>query len=281
MGKILATDLDGTLFYPAPVKTIIPKKNTTFLRKWIDEGNKVVLVTSRSRQFVEGLMKEIDRPCDYMACTGAQIFSNNQIIREVTLDNQRLKEVLDKVNENYGPTAYLMTTEEYPCLIKSLKNTGKFLFAFYKLWHKLQHKRAEPFIFDNKLFDNQIKEGKIFKVMIFFGLGMGKKKFTKELNKVFREQYQEMEFSWSRKVNEITPYDCNKGSSLEIYCEKNHIDKDDVIVVGDSGNDISMFTKFHEQSYCMRKAYTSVRKYAKYTIGKVYKLDNVLKGEEK
>lgn len=281
MGKILATDLDGTLFYPSSIKTIVPKKNIMFLRKWIDEGNKVVFVTSRSRQFIETLHQEINRPCDYMACTGAQIFSNGELISEKTLDNKRLEDFLNIVTEKYAPLAYLLTTEEHPCIIKPLKKVHKPFLAFYRLWHKLQHKRGEPFIFDNKLFDNQIKEGKIFKVMIFFGLGMGKKKFTKELNKVFREEYKDMEFSWSRKVNEITPFECNKGSSLEIYCQHNNIDKQDVIVIGDSGNDIAMFTKFHENSYCMRKAYTSVRKYAKHTIGNVYKLDNVLKGEEK
>ena len=61
MAKLLAIDLDGTLFYPKRKRKCICKKNVLFLRKWIDAGNKVVLVTSRSTQFVEKLNDEIKR----------------------------------------------------------------------------------------------------------------------------------------------------------------------------------------------------------------------------
>lgn len=279
MNKILATDLDGTLFYPNKVKTAIPAKNTKFLRKWIDEGNKVVLVTSRSQQFIENLSKEIGRDCDYLACSGAKIISDKKEIRNIALPNKKIIEALKTLDEKYHPIGYFLNTEKYPCIIKSNSNVGRLIMFFYRLWYKFQFKRREPYILDNALFDKEIQEGRVYKVMVFFGLGHGKKKFTKELNKVFREEYSEMEFSWSKKVNEITPLGCNKGDSLEFYCRSLGVDQKDVIVVGDSGNDISMFTKFYENSYCMRKAYTSVRKYAKYTIKRVHKLDNVLKGE--
>ena len=62
MSKLLAVDLDGTLFYPKQVTHRISKKNVAFLRKWIDAGNKVVLVSSRSNDFTNKLDKEIKRP---------------------------------------------------------------------------------------------------------------------------------------------------------------------------------------------------------------------------
>ena len=46
--KILATDLDGTLFYPKDKKEMICKENLTFIRDFIDQGNKLVIVTGRS-----------------------------------------------------------------------------------------------------------------------------------------------------------------------------------------------------------------------------------------
>ena len=58
------------------------------------------------------------------------------------------------------------------------------------------------------------------------------------------------------------------------------INKDDVYVVGDSGNDITMFNKFHEHSYCMKRGHPSARKYAKHIITRVYKLEKlILRGE--
>ena len=65
MAKLLAIDLDGTLFYPKRIRKCICKKNVEFLRKWIDEGNKLVLVTSRSTQFTAKLKDEIQRPVDF------------------------------------------------------------------------------------------------------------------------------------------------------------------------------------------------------------------------
>ena len=66
MAKLLAIDLDGTLFYPKNIRRCICKKNVKFLRRWIDAGNKVVLVTSRSTQFTERLKDEIKRPVDFI-----------------------------------------------------------------------------------------------------------------------------------------------------------------------------------------------------------------------
>ena len=53
MKKILALDLDGTLFYPKGHKRLVSKKNTSFLKRFVEEGNKVVLVTSRTQEFCE------------------------------------------------------------------------------------------------------------------------------------------------------------------------------------------------------------------------------------
>ena len=127
----------------------------------------------------------------------------------------------------------------------------------------------------------EVKEGDVYKVMIFFGLRKNKSKLSKEINKELREKYPEIESSWSLIVNELTPKDCNKGAGLERYCELTNTDPNDLLVVGDSGNDITMFNRFHENSYCMAHAYPSVKKYAKHVITRVYKLDKlVLKGEK-
>lgn len=281
MAKVLATDLDGTLFYPNKIKTAIPKKNVKFLRNWIDAGNRVVLVTSRCKEFMDNLLKEIDRPVDVLCCTGAQIISDGKMVRETSVPNEELENILDDLNAKFKPLAYLMTTENYGCLIRNNRITSRFFMGLYSVWRFFQFKRKEPYVYDNKLFEKELNESKIFKVMVFFGLGRNKKKLTKEMNKIFREKYSNVEFSWTMMINEITPYGCNKGESLEYYCHAMGIDKQDVYVVGDSGNDISMFTRFNENSYCMRKAYTSVRKYAKHTLNHVYDLGKMLlKGEK-
>lgn len=282
MCKLLACDLDGTLFYPKKVNRCISHRNVNFLRKWIDAGNKVVLITSRSAEFVERLKKEIQRPFDVMACTSAQIFHDEELIRDKWMPNGKLETILEKIDKKYKPIGYLLTAKDHPCVVYNTKRRGKAFLLFYKFYYWFQFKYREPAEMDNDLFIDLVRNGHCYKVMTFFGFGKSKGKLSKEINKALRENFPEIESSWSLIVNELTPRGCNKGEGLEYYCQKLGINKDDVYVVGDSGNDIAMFQKFHEHSYCMLHAYPSVKKYAKHTIARVYKLDKlVLKGEKK
>ena len=280
MSKLLACDLDGTLFYPKGKKRCISKKNVKFLQDFIDVGNRVVLVTSRSVEFTDKLKAEIDRDYDVMNCTSSQIFSHGECIRDLAMDKDDLKDVLAYLDNEHHPIAYLMTSENHPCIIKQNARVPKIVFWIYHRYWIAQHCYREPYVMDNDLFESEIENSKIYKLMVFFGLGRSKKKVTRELNKLLREKHPNIESSWTLIVNELTAKDCDKASGLEYYCNHNHIDKKDVIVIGDSGNDISMFNKFHENSYVMSHAYPSVKKYAKYAVSRVFKLRKyVLKGD--
>lgn len=281
MKKVIATDLDGTLFYPKQVKRCIPKKNTKFLRDWIDEGNKLVLVTSRSYQFIKKLQDEIERPIDFIATTSSQIVADGTLIRDEQIDKDALKEVLKYLEAEMHPIAYLATTKNYPLIIRDNKNITGLLSFVYKLWHFFQFKYREDYIIDNKKFDEEIENGHVYKVMVFYGFKKKNNNKAKEINKYLRENYPNIESSWSSIVNELTPVDCNKGAGLEYYAKHLGISPNDIYVVGDSGNDITMFNKFHENSYCMSHAYPGVKKYAKHTVSRIYKLrKDLLKGEK-
>lgn len=279
--KLLATDLDGTLFYPKKIKRCIPKKNVKFLREWIDNGNKLVLITSRGYEFTTKLKDEIERPVDFINCTSSQIYIEDKLVKNTVMNNNSLKEILNYLNENAKPVAYLMTTKNHELVIKQNRPIPKIVLWVYKLWYFFQFAYRENCIIDNKIFDDELENGECYKVMVFYGFGKKKKTISKEINKILREKYPDIESSWTSIVNELTPVDCNKGAGLEFYTNYLNIDKDNVYVVGDSGNDISMFNKFHEHSYCMSHAYPSVKKYAKYTISRIYKLRKlILKGEK-
>ena len=280
MAKLLAIDLDGTLFYPKRIRKCICKKNVLFLRKWIDEGNKVVLVTSRSTQFTEKLKDEIQRPVDFINCCSSQIFANDELIFDKWMPNKELKEILSRIEETYEPIAFLMTSENHPCIIKYSRKVNRIFTLFYRIWWWFQFSYREPFTVDNEMFENELNTAKIYKIMNFIGIRKNKSKISKEINKELREEFPEIESSWTAQVNELTPQGCNKGNGVERYCQLLDINPDDVYVVGDSGNDITMFNKFHEHSYCMKRGHPSARKYAKHVISRVYNLEKfILRGE--
>ncbi len=280
MAKLLAIDLDGTLFYPKRIRKCICKKNVLFLRKWIDAGNKVVLVTSRSTQFTEKLKDEIKRPVDFINCCSSQIFANNEPIFDKWMPRKELKEILRRIEETYEPIAFLMTSENHPCIIKYSRKVNRLFTLFYRIWWWFQFSYREPFTVDNEMFENELETAKIYKIMNFIGIRKNKSKISKEINKELREEFPEIESSWTAQVNELTPQGCNKGNGVERYCQLLDINPDDVYVVGDSGNDITMFNKFHEHSYCMKRGHPSARKYAKHVISRVYNLEKlILRGE--
>ena len=280
MAKLLAIDLDGTLFYPKRIKKCICKKNVLFLRKWIDAGNKVVLVTSRSTQFTAKLKDEIQRPVDFINCCSSQIIADDKMVYDKAMPNKQLKQVLKHIEDTYEPIALLMTSENHPCIIKYSRRVSKIYTFFYRIWWWFQFSYREPFVADNEVFEKELESAKVYKIMTFIGLRKNKAKISKETNKELREEFPEIESSWTAQVNELTPMGCNKGNGVERYCQLVNINPDDVYVVGDSGNDITMFNKFHEHSYCMRRGHPSARKYAKHIISRVYKLDKlILRGE--
>ena len=280
MSKLLAIDLDGTLFYPKRITKCICKKNIIFLRKWIDAGNKLVLVTSRSTQFTAKLKDEIKRPVDFLNCCSSQIIANGELIYDQWMPRDELKGILAKIEKTYEPIALLMTSENHPCIIKYTREVSKVFLNFYRLWWWFQFSYREPYTVDNEMFENELNNAKIYKIMTFIGIRKNKSKISKEINKELREEFPEIESSWTAQVNELTPQGCNKGNGVERYCQLMEINMDDVYVVGDSGNDITMFNKFHEHSYCMRRGHPSARKYAKHIITRVYKLEKlILRGE--
>ena len=280
MSKVLAVDLDGTLFYPKKLTRCISKRNVNFLRRWIDSGNRLVIVTSRSHTFTERLKEEIQRDYDVINCTSSQIFHKGELIYEKNMPNEDISSIFEKIIERYKPKALLMTTKNQPCVIYQPKKISFFMKLMYKIWYLFQFHYREPSVIDNDIFLEELHHGEVFKIMTFFGFGKKKGVLSKEINKELREKYPEIESSWSMIVNELTPKDCNKGAGLERYCRLLNVESKDVLVVGDSGNDISMFNRYYENSYCMSHAYPSVKKYAHHVISRVYKLDKlVLKGE--
>lgn len=280
--KVLACDLDGTLFFPKQRKRFVSKKNTAFLRKFIDSGNRVLLVSSRSEDFIKKVIAEIDRPIDYIAVTGAIISANNELIRYETINNEELKTVLDEITKKYNPLGFSLTTSQFANAVKSTQKISGSLLIFYKIWYKWFFGiYQESFVVSNELTDKEIKQGEVYGARLFFGIKLKKNKINKEINKELRENHPEIEASWIGMVIEISPRDCSKATALEIYAEHQHIAKEDIYVIGDSGNDISMFIKFHENSFVMMHAFPSVKKYAKHEVSRVYKLDKYVFGKEK
>ncbi|MBP5694081.1 MAG: HAD family phosphatase [Bacilli bacterium] len=266
MSKIIATDLDGTLFYPKDKKEMIYKPNLFFLQSFIDNGGKLILISGRSYKYCQKVIKKIDRPTSVISYNGACVFNGEQVIFENVLDNKDAEELINDVGEEYkNPGVFLMTDKG---LFVHLRSKSKLIRQIYIWYYKSQKIYAEDLHVGEDLFYEQLRNGKVHKFMLYFGLGKRNRNRASKLTKILRNMNDNIEANWSGNVVEITPKGCSKNVALKFLLENQGLSEKDLYVVGDSGNDISMFKQFHENSFCMGHSPKTVRKYAKYTIDK-------------
>lgn len=278
MKKIIATDLDGTLFYPKRRVMMISRSNKNFVRKYIDGGGKVIIVSGRNHFFTAKVVERINRPIDVIGCNSAYIYSGGKTIRELFLPSERMKQIIDEINRDFDPRGYLLMSKNHNLVTadrhrKFITNLG------HRVYYFTQGVYREPFINSEYIFNEEINNGEVYKIMIFFGISRKAVKKAKEVNKALRERYPEIEASWVNSFIEITPQGCSKAEGLKFYLKHLNRSHDDLVVVGDSGNDISMFQTF-EHSFCMKHAPQSVQKYAKHKLCHFHDLEKFLTKEK-
>ena len=149
-----------------------------------------------------------------------------------------------------------------------LKFKSKLIRWVYSLYYKSMGVYAEHLIEGEEGYQKELNEGSIFKFMIYFGLGRRNKKRASQVNTILRNTYDNVECNWCGNVIEITAKGANKAKALNLLLEEKGINKDKLYVIGDSGNDISMFKAFPENSFCMGHAPETVKKYARYVVDK-------------
>ena len=135
---------------------------------------------------------------------------------------------------------------------------------------------AEKIASNDYNLEDTLKNTEIYKIMLFVGITKKKINQAREMNKVFRNAYSNLESSWSNEVIEVTLKGSSKGEAVKEYCQLKQISPDEIAVVGDSGNDISMFKEYQDNSFCMSHAPKSIQKYAKFTIDKFEDLSRYL-----
>ena len=266
MEKIIATDLDGTLFYPKDTKEMISKPNLFFLQNFIDNGGKTILISGRSHLYCQKTVKKIGRPCATISYNGACIFDGQKMIYQNTIKNEEAKSIIDEIFKAFHNHGVFLMTEKG--LSIHLVYKSKIIRWCFGLYYKTQGIYAENLLPKESDFEEELKNGHIFKIMIYFGLGKRKQNKAKQANSILRNTYDNVECNWSKNVIEITAKDCSKAKALKTLLENQNDTNKEIYVVGDSGNDISLFKAFPKNSFCMGHAPDAVKKYAKYTIDK-------------
>jgi len=270
-GKVIATDLDGTLFFPKRRIRMLSSRNKKFLRRFIDDGGKVLIVSGRNKYYLNKLQKRLKRKIDVAGCNSAFLIIDGKEIDNKPLDNIKAIEVVNYVMDKFKFAGIFSMSEDYNMITPT---TGfdpihRIGYIFYQ-WAQMVYR--EPCVRDTKKLIEEVKNGKLYKLMIFFGVSNKSKIRCREANRELREKFPDLEFSWCGELIEVTAKGCSKADGIKQYLDYLKIKHDNVMVVGDSGNDISMFKEF-KNSFCMSHAPVHISKYASHIINSVDELE--------
>lgn len=276
MAKLLATDLDGTLFYPKRRIRLISNKVKKFIQRFMDEGNYFTVVSGRNITPANRVYKRLERNGFAVGCNGAYITEGGKVIHSQTINPDDLFALIKYVEENYPIKEFYVMTDRDEFIMRR-----KFKSLFYRfvnfLWYIYQGALRNPYYIDEKKFYDAIKEGHAYKLMIMFGVTKKDIRCSQKANKDLFEKFgDKLECSWSNEFIEISSYGCSKSNKLKFLADYLKINHNDIYVVGDSGNDISMFKAFQEHSFCMSHAPLSVSKHAKHKIRRFEDIEKYL-----
>jgi len=265
MTKLIATDLDGTFFYPKRKIAMVPNRSLKFVRNFIKDGGKVLLVTGRSPFFTIHVEEKVGSNLDVIGMNGAYVLVDGEVHEEHFLD-PIVQNLVNDIQARAKVKGMMLLSKRYPLLIDGPDMTALRKY-FYRFYYWSQGVYAEDYLVSRSLFQNELKGNSVYKLMFYFGLTKRGLNRASEVNKYIRANYGDsLEASWTGGFIEITPKGTSKANGIKKYLQLKGIKEDEIVVVGDSGNDISMFNAFYERSFCMSHASKKVKKYAKHII---------------
>jgi hypothetical protein len=276
MPKLIAIDLDGTLFYPKKRIRLVSKANQAFIKHAIAKGHQIVFVTSRNRKFVEKVLKELAIDIDFICRNGSMVIHQKKVILNQTVAPEAIEKVVSYIQKRHDKYMFSIDTDQESNLVYTSKYVW-YLDALYRFYYLLQGRYREKYRKDNDYFMATLKRKgvNIYRQLIYFGIGKKAGLLALKESKALKKAFPELEIAWIHSLIEVASLGTNKANALHALIKAKGVNPDDVWVIGDSGNDVPMFDAF-KHSYCMAHAHPEVKKHAKHIIERVHHLRDQL-----
>lgn len=280
MIKLLATDLDGTLFYPKKKIRVLSEKNKAFLREVIKKNKEVVLVSGRNFYIADIIGKKLHHHVDMIACNGACVYVDNKLIDETPIEKKIVKDIFEKSRNDKRIVAWTFMSNNHKMVIVPT-HLNFFIRFLLRIGLFLQFNMQEPYNMGEKYLKRLLEDDSahIYKVMAIMGLGEKKEKLAQSMTDEYVNIVDGyLEATWSGEAIEFMKKGVSKANALKKLIDVLKLERNEVAVIGDSGNDVSMFKEF-EHSFVMSHAPEEIKKFASTVVDNVYDLKNYIMKE--
>lgn len=246
MIKLIASDMDGTLLN---TNHTISKGNVEAIKKAQELGVKFVIATGRSFEGVKPIADEFNLDCEYILMNGSEYRDKyGNVIESIAMDKEKVKSIIEIMDEsnlciefftNVGTLTsdYEKVKESITDRIRSLNPECSDEEAQGFLSEFIGRRKITIFNSINELMDDKID---IYKIITF--------NRDAELIGSVKEKLKKLPglsvVSTFDNDIEVSDIKAQKGLILAKVAEKMGLEKDEVMPIGDSFNDYSMFTEF-------------------------------------
>lgn len=216
--KILACDYDGTLNRGGGVT----QRDIEAIQRWQAAGNLFGTDSGRSWDSLFNVWHGVPIAPDFViASTGTQVYDRGgRLLLDTVADGSRIHELCSLIFERGG--YYIWIGSDYGRWM--LSPDGKFPENTKEVTATVETLPQIPTIRNvTTYFDNE-------EIAV---------SFCREMNERFKGYYMGCA---NVDMPEITPYDANKGKGLANYIKYMDLQPEEIIVAGDSGNDLPMLT---------------------------------------
>lgn len=252
MIKLFLSDLDGTLI--DEYGTMQPEDQAAIYRL-ADHHIAFAIVTGRDVGFCRRLSSRYQLPkCDIVANNGASILIDDQKIAEASISAAATIEIMEFMQDHL---------DELNPFICDERNRFYFMLNHYEpqQWtkaHQLLSYLGDISTIDLLDYLNQSNEPAV-KISIHTYTQPNTDKWLPILRKQFSDRYEIL--PTSADFIEITQKGTNKGKAVDMILKRLNIKPDEVAVIGDGENDISLFQAI-PLSFAMQSAKETVRQSA-------------------
>jgi len=252
MIKLILSDLDGTLLYPT---LDITRKDKEAIIKGNNQGVEFGVATGRLDYEIQNIEKMIDVHVPYRISQNGGVVCNkdNEVLFEDRFNEEILGELLSLVRRDGVETQYLTKDNYY---LEYMSDKTK---------EKEAKQSIRNMVEDADILNKVSKTHFLTKISI-----KGNLEDLKEMDQVIREKLGHYVDTYITAVNciDIVPKGVSKGNSIVWLCGKLGLTLDEVAVIGDSYNDVSML-KVTPNSFVMSHGDLEVQKEGTYIVESV------------
>lgn len=267
MIKLIATDIDGTLIGQ---KREISPQNLEAIRYASMKGIHFAIASGRAYQDILPVIQDYHIPCEIIAINGGQYYNaKGELLVNSCLGKTQCEIVCRIFKENnlhymlYTSKGVVteMDVHQTRHMFVLRKKEGTDL-TYQEIYNDFQNK-YEPFktLTQVSSIHEFIKDADVYKVE-----GFDQTHHKIDSIKPLLSEIEEITYLSSFDNNlEVTHIDAKKGNVLMKVIDLLNISQDEVMVIGDGLNDISMFELF-ENSFAVDNAVDLIKQKAKYIV---------------